>query len=82
MKWLSILSLALSTSLYANHLETVCKSALQPYPGRAGYMVSNPPQFSKNFIARGFFEDSERLNIVEDFNGNEIYQSNAPIRRS
>ncbi len=80
MKWLSIISLALSTNLYANHLETVCKSALQPYPGRTGYMVSNPPQFSKNFISRGFFQESERLNIVEDFNGNEIYQSENSIR--
>ena len=80
MKWISVFALLMSSSLFANHLETVCKSSLQPYPGRAGYMVSNPPQFSKNFIARGFFDDSNRINIIEDFNGNLVYEASTVIR--
>lgn len=80
MKWISVFALIFSSHCFANHLETVCKSALQPYPGRTGYSVSNPPVFSPNYVARGLFTDSGRVNIVEDLSGQEIYQADQKIR--
>ncbi len=80
MKCLSFIIFLLSTSVTASHLETVCKSSLQPYPGRAGYFVSNPPQFSQNFIARGYFDASSRLNVVENYEGLKIYEQDEKIK--
>ncbi len=80
MKCLSLVILLISSSVFANHLETVCKSALQPYPGRAGYFVSNPPKFSENFIARSYFNEEGRINVVENFDGIKIYQLADKIR--
>lgn len=71
---------ALTSTVFANHLETVCKSSKQPVPGRSGHWYSNPPTFSGNLLSRRLVDDRGTNYVIERMNGEELYH--APARLS
>ncbi|MBH48985.1 MAG: hypothetical protein CME71_12525 [Halobacteriovorax sp.] len=70
----------ISTNLFASHIETVCKSSKQPYPGRTNTWISNAPSFSSDYLSRRVVDDQGTRYVVETFTGDQIFESSTRVR--
>ncbi len=80
MKRFGLVLFLVTTNLFASHIETVCKSSKQPFPGRTNTWISNAPSFSKDFISRRIVDEQGTRYAVESFLGDEIFQTSDRIR--
>lgn len=80
MKHFVLVYILLISSAFAGHLETVCKSAKQPFPGRTNSWYSNPPRFSQNYLTRRSIDQDGTRFVLESFNGDEVFESQDALK--
>ena len=79
MRFAFVFAALLTSTAFASHIETVCKSSKQPVPGRSGYTYTNPPTFRGELLTRRLVDERGLNYVIERFNGEELFHTPARL---